>query len=188
MIWSCRICVSSEKKKSLNHAASAHVATAVVGLGALVLLHTRAGCVDKLERAVLLVDLGDNAHVANAVVHCASVEEHEVTRLQLIAVHATAVVDLPTRSAVEAEAEALEHITREARAVKRARRHGTMTIGRATILVGVVKDFLHQTFALTAVLLQLLGHGALLAGIKHLCFTRQCAHDDCHGNYNESKK
>ena len=80
------------------------------------------GGMDKLETAtIVLVHLGDDTHVTDALVHCTAVEEYEVARLQLAARNATSVVDLSARTAIKADAKTLEHITGETRAVEGAR-------------------------------------------------------------------
>lgn len=83
---------------------------------------------------------GDYAHVANAAAAGATVEEHQVARTQLIAVHAAAIVDLPARRAVEVITEFLEHIACEARAVKAAGARRTAAVGHALELECVVED------------------------------------------------
>ena len=126
----------------LNHAAGAHVAGAVVLLAGVALGDAAVDCgVDKLESALtILVDLGDNAHMADAAANGAAVEEHQVARLQILARDATAVVNLCAAATVKGDAELLEHITGEARAVEGAGRHGAMTVGHATELEGVTQQ------------------------------------------------
>lgn len=126
----------------LNHAAGTHVAGAVVLLAGVALGDAAVhGGVDKLESTLtILVYLGDDAHVADAVANGATVEEHEVAGLQVLARDAAAVMNLGAAAAVKGDAELLEHITGEARAVEGAGRHGTMAIGHATELEGVTQQ------------------------------------------------
>ena len=78
----------------LQDSAGAHVAAAVVGLGVLALGHTAAASrVDEVER-VVVVHLGDDAHVAHATAARTALEEHEVTRLQVFLLDAYTVKNL----------------------------------------------------------------------------------------------
>ena len=78
----------------LQNSAGAHVAAAVVGLCILALGHTAAARrVDEVE-GVVVVHLGDDAHVAHATAARTSLEEHEVTGLQVFLLDAYAVKDL----------------------------------------------------------------------------------------------
>ena len=84
----------------LNHSASTHVACFVVTFGRVAFANTTACCVNKLESAIAIVGLGDDAHMANSIAARTTVEEHEVAWLQFATAHATAIVHLTTRSAV----------------------------------------------------------------------------------------
>ena len=127
----------------LNHAAGTHVAGAVVLLAGVALGDAAVdGSVDKLESTLtILVNLGDDAHMADAAANGATVEEHEVAGLQVLARDAAAVMNLGAAAAVKGDAELLEYITGETRAVEGAGRHGTMAIGHATELEGVTQQF-----------------------------------------------
>mgnify|MGYP004568829717 CR=1 FL=1 len=96
---------------------------------------------DELEAAAL--HFGDYAHVANAAAAGATVEKHQVARAQFIAAHATAIVDLSARRAVEVVAESLEHVACEARAVKAAGARRAAAVGHALELECVVEDGLY---------------------------------------------
>ena len=131
----------------LQHAAGANVATAVIGFGVLALGHTAAASrVDEVE-GVVVVDLGHNAHVPYSTTARTALEEDEVTRLQVFLLDAHAVKNLTTRRAVELDAEALEHIAGEARAVKATGRHGTITIGRTAETVSVIDNLVNDVIA-----------------------------------------
>ena len=78
----------------LQDPAGAHIAAAVVGLGVLALGDTAAASrVDEVER-VVLVHLGDDAHVTHTATSRATLEEHQVARLQVVLLDAHAVADL----------------------------------------------------------------------------------------------
>ena len=81
---------------TLQHAAGANVATAVIGFGVLALGHTTsASRVDEVE-GVVVVDLGHDAHVPYSTTARTALEEDEVTRLQVFLLDAHAVKNLTT--------------------------------------------------------------------------------------------
>ncbi len=150
----------------LQHAAGTDVAAAVVGLGVLALGNTAAASrVDEME-SVVLVHLGDDAHVTYAATARTALEEHEVARLQILLLDADAVKNLTPRRTVELDTKALEHVARESRAVKGAGRHCTITIGRTAETVSVIDDLVNDVVA--AVLFKLFKNGALLARFQTL--------------------
>jgi len=105
----------------LQNPAGTDVAAAVVGLGVLALGNAAAASrVDEVE-GVVIIDLGNDANVADTTATRTALEEHEVTRLQVFLHHALTVSDLSTGRTVELDAEALEYITGKTRAVKTAR-------------------------------------------------------------------
>ena len=135
----------------LQNPAGAHVAAAVVRLGVLALGHTAAASrVDEVE-GVVVVHLGHNAYMANATTARTALEEHQVTRLQVILLDAHTITDLTSRRAVQIDAEALEHIAGKARAVKTSGRHGSVAIRSATETVCVIDNLVND--AVAAVLL-----------------------------------
>lgn len=145
----------------LQDPAGAHVAAAVVGLGVLALGHAAAASrVDEVE-GVVVVHLGDNAHVTHATAARTALEEHQVTRLQVVLLDTHAIADLTPRRAVQVDAEALEHVAGKARAVKAPGRRCAVAVRRATETVCVVDDLIDD--AVAAVLLQLFQNGALSA-------------------------
>ena len=81
----------------LQNSAGAHIAAAVIGFGILALGDTAAaGRVDKVE-GVVVVDAGNDAHVAHATAARTSLEEHEVTRLEILLLNTYTVKDLAAR-------------------------------------------------------------------------------------------
>jgi len=131
----------------LQHAAGTDVAAAVVALGVLALGHAATACrVDEVER-VVVVDAGNDAHVAHAATARTALEEDEVARLQVLLLDAHAVKDLASRRAVQLDAKALEHITGKTRAVKTARGGCAITIGRAAKAVGIPDDLVNDVVA-----------------------------------------
>lgn len=93
---------------------------------------------NEFEAAAL--HFGNDAHMAYAAAARAAIEEHQVARTQLIAVHAAAIVDLAARRAVEVIAEFLEHVACESRAVEAAGARRTAAVGHALELECVVED------------------------------------------------
>ena len=153
-IWFVLLC-------RLQDPAGAHIAAAVVGLGVLALGDTAAACrVDEVE-GVVVVDTGNDANMADASASRTALEEHQVTRLQVILLDAHTITDLTPRRAVQIDAEALEHIAGKARAVKTTGRHGAVAIRSATEAVCVIDNLVND--AVAAVLLQLFQNSALLA-------------------------
>ena len=97
----------------LEDSAGTDVAAAVVGLRVLALGHAAvASRVDEVE-GVVVVHLGDDAHVAHAATARTALEEHEVTRLQVFLLHTHTVKDLAPGRTIQLDAEALEHVTGE---------------------------------------------------------------------------
>lgn len=85
------------KRSVLQDAAGADVAAAVVGFGVLALGHAAAASgVDEVE-GVVVVDLGHDAHMADATTAGTSLEEHEVAGLEVVLLDAHAVTDLAAR-------------------------------------------------------------------------------------------
>ena len=75
----------------LQNPAGADVTAAVVGFGILALGHAAAASrMDEVE-GVVVVHLSDDAHVAHATAARTSLEEHEVTGLQVFLLDAYAV-------------------------------------------------------------------------------------------------
>ena len=129
-----------------DHAAGTHIALLIVGLGGVTFSDTTmARGVNELE--MVLIDLGNYAHMTHALATGTAVEEHEVARLEFVACDAASVVDLSTRSAVEAETETLEHIAGEAGAVKTTRTCLTIAVGHAFELEGEIEKILYLTVA-----------------------------------------
>ena len=120
-----------------------------------------ARCVDELEVVVLLY-LGDDAHMTHSLATaCASVEEHKVTRFELVACNAAAVVNLSARSAVEAETKFLEHIAGETRAVESTRTCLAIAIGNALELEGEAQEIFNLTVGVAIIdgcIVHLLAH------------------------------
>ena len=80
----------------LQYPAGSDVAAAVVGLGVLALGHAAAASrMDEVE-SVVVIHLGDDAHVTHATTARTALEEHEVTRLQLGFLHAYTIKNLTT--------------------------------------------------------------------------------------------
>ena len=68
-------------------------------------------CVDKLESTLtVLIDLGDDTHMAYTVTNSTTSEEHEVARLQVFALHATSIINLRTAASVQIDAKLLKDI------------------------------------------------------------------------------
>ena len=105
--------------------------------------HATTCCVDKLESAIAVVGLSNDAHVTNAIATSTAIEEHEVARFQLVAVHATAVAFLVARSAREAVAEIAKHIAGETRAVEAFRAHCAMHIRSAFERERIREELIH---------------------------------------------
>lgn len=97
----------------LQNAAGADVAAAIIGLGVLALGYTAAASRVNEVEGVVVVHTGDNAHVAYATTAGTSLEEHQVTRLQVVFLDAHAVKNLSARRAVQLNAEALEDVAGE---------------------------------------------------------------------------
>ena len=130
----------------LDHTAGAHVARAIVGLGGVAHTHpTATSRVNEFECAIT-IGFGDNAHMPNATASYTTVEKHKVARLELVASDATAIVDLPTWTAIEAHAKLAKHIAREARAVKATGAWCSKAIGSASKLESIVKQNLPRTY------------------------------------------
>ena len=135
---------------ALQDAAGTDVAAAVVRLGILALGNTAAASrVDEVE-GVVVIHLGDDAHVAHTATARTALEEHEVARLQLALLDAYAIRNLASGGAIQLDAEALEYVTGKSRAVKTARGRCTITIGRTAETVGVIDDLVNDV--VTAVL------------------------------------
>ena len=111
--------------------------------------------------SVIVVDAGNDANVAYATTAGTSLEEHEVTRHQFVLADTYTIPDLTSRGAIELDAEALEYVAGETRAVKAARRHCAIAIGGAIESVGITEKLVDNVTAI--VLFDLLKDGTALA-------------------------
>lgn len=127
---------------------------------------------DEFESAFsVLVDLGDNAHMSNALVDGAAAEEHQVAGSQVTAVNTASVVDLGIGAAVQIEAKLLEDVAGESRAVKTSWRCLSIAIGHTPELEGIAQQVAHDTAVVLSQrhLLELFGHGTAFCVRQHLC-------------------
>ena len=161
----------------LKDSAGADVAAAVVGLGVLALGDTATACrVDEME-GVVLIHTGNDAHVAHAATAWTALEEHQVTRLQVVFLDAYAIGDLAAWWTVQLNAETLEYITGKTGAVKSTGRWCAITVWSAAETIGILDDLVNDVVA--ADLFELFEYGALLASLKKLSLGWKTGKGDC---------
>jgi len=98
----------------LYHTASTHIAALIIGLGVFALGHSATTSrVNKVESVVIFINTRHNAHMTNATSSATTAKKHQISWLEVIATHATAIAHLATRRAIQIDAKSLKHITRE---------------------------------------------------------------------------